>query len=197
MQDIRIDRGCQNHDQDDAEEDPEAAEETGQHDHNAANGPEPAGEPVGLVPVFLVVQCPGDLDAHGVVLLALGQVIAHDGQHKTHKNGHDHLHPDRLTQSRQIGEGAQKNAHNGNDPKYQLQDLVRVIFLLGVGGSTQNAQPLDRQQQTRQAEYRKGLAAPAVNFTGSIPVGGDLLRQLIPQDQTDGDGHKDQNGCDE
>ena len=69
MQEIGVKERYKNHHKDNGQEHPNATEEAGEHDQNTAHGPEPAGKAVGLVPVFFVVEGPGDLDTDGIVLL--------------------------------------------------------------------------------------------------------------------------------
>ena len=84
---IGIENGEQNHDQCDNEEQPEIAEESSAHNQQTANGPNPAGETMGSIPVALVCQSLGDLDADGIVLFAFGHVIADDQEQTAQYQG--------------------------------------------------------------------------------------------------------------
>ena len=52
------------------------AEEDGKQRDHPGDDPYVARETVGVIPVILVVKRPWDADAHGVVMAALGQIIA-------------------------------------------------------------------------------------------------------------------------
>ena len=77
IQKIGVDRRNQGGDQQ-QDKDPGGPEvQKGGHDHHqSGDDPEKAGQPVSAVPVLLAVQGPGQLEAHGVALLGLGQVVA-------------------------------------------------------------------------------------------------------------------------
>ena len=195
VQDIGVDKRRQDHQKNDFEEDPKAAEKTGEHDHQTADDPKPAGEAVGFVPVFFAVQRPGDLNTDGVILLAFGQVIADNGKHKSHKHRHDHFHPHIVTHGNDIGGGKDQVRQHRDDPKDQVQNLVGVIVFLRIGGGAKHTEPLKCQHQQWHTEYQKGLTGPAVDLTGSIPMGRELVRQLIPEDEASYDREQDHQGC--
>ena len=44
-----------------------------------------AGQSVSIIPVFFVVQRPGQFDADGVILSALGQVVSGNKKDNTHE----------------------------------------------------------------------------------------------------------------
>lgn len=58
------------------------AEEDGKQRDHPGDDPYMARETVGVIPVILVVKRPREADAHGVVMAALGQIIA-DGDEKS------------------------------------------------------------------------------------------------------------------
>ena len=117
---IGIDKGRYDHGERADQENPERAKKAGQHDQKTAYCPEPAGKAVGPGPVFLAVQSPGDLDADGVILLALGQIIADDGKYETYEDRHDHFHGHILAQSGCVGDHEQQVRNGGDEPKDQL-----------------------------------------------------------------------------
>jgi len=55
MEQIRIDKGCKDHQKDHTHKDPEAPKKAGQHNDEATNRPDPACKTVGPVPVFFAV----------------------------------------------------------------------------------------------------------------------------------------------
>lgn len=80
VQDERID--CRNYDQDwyaDYEKGSSIqVEQQSEDEGDAYNRPEPTGKAVGFPPVVLAGQCPGNLDAYGVILFAFRQIVADD-----------------------------------------------------------------------------------------------------------------------
>ena len=95
---VRIGRGQQDHSRDQDQEHHRIAQQTRNRQsqqRRAAYHPQPSAKTMGGVPVFLVVEGPGQLDAHGVALAALGQVIADDDEghahHGTGDAGNVHL----------------------------------------------------------------------------------------------------------
>jgi len=133
VEQIGIQKRRDDHGKYNAKEDPEAAEKSGEHDDDAADYPKPTGKAVCPVPVFFAVEGPGDLDADGIVLLALGQVIADDRKQQTHKHRHDHFYPDFLAQSHRIGNGIEQIGDHRDDPQNQMQNLLWMIVFLGIG----------------------------------------------------------------
>jgi len=142
---IGIDKRCQDHQKNNGQEDPNAAKETCQHDGKAANYPKTTGKPVGSVPVFFIIQCPGDLYADGVILLAFRQVIADDRKQKSHQYRHHHFYPHFFSQCHCISDRVQHRRQHRNDPKHQMHNLFGVVILFGIRAGTQCAQPLSRQ----------------------------------------------------
>ena len=62
--------------------------------------------------------------------------------------------------------------------------------MLTVSISDDKGQPIDLATVNRwmDEEDGLGLAAPGIGFAGGAKVGGDLARQLVPQDETCQDG---------
>ena len=74
--------------------------------------------------------------------------------------------------------------------EHEFEHLGAVILVLGIGGAGKYTQPMDSQQQRGHGKYSGGFAAPGIYVAVDVPVRGDLLRKLIPQQQTNGDGHE-------
>ncbi len=176
VQNIGINKGRNDHQQHNRHEDPNGAGKAGGDDRKAADDPKPARKAVGLVPVFLAVKGPGDLDADGVILLTFGHIVADDHKQQTHKHRNKDLDSYRYTKNDAVGGRIKHKGQNRNDPEDQLQDLSAVVFALGIGKCAKNTQPLGSQQDAGQTKYSKALTTPAIDLSGCVPVGRDLLR---------------------
>jgi len=164
------------------------------HGDNTAQHPELACKAVGLVPVFLIGQGPGELDAHGVGLGAFGKQVAYNQEHQSHQQRHNDLNAQRVAQSGGVDEGIYHQSDHRADPQHELDHLGAVILVLGIGGAGKHAHPVQHQQQRGHGKYSGGFAAPAIHVAVDVPVRGDLLRKLIPQQQANGDGHEQNDG---
>ena len=78
----------------------------------------------------------------------------------------------------------------------QLLGFLIFIFVLGVQAGDQHAEPMDDQQNGGHQEYALRFVEPAIHLTGKIPMEGQLLGQLRPQDDTGQNGQQDHHGCD-
>ena len=80
-----IDHRNQNHRKNSDKQKPHAAKKGGQDHNKTTSHPEPAGKPVGFIPVFFAFQRPGDFDTNGIVLFDLGKEVADDHKKQSHK----------------------------------------------------------------------------------------------------------------
>ena len=71
--------------------------------HQAADGPDLARQPMGIGPVVLVSQGPGQANAHGIGLFALGQVVAHRQEHQAQEQTSHQVDVHRQRQGLGIG----------------------------------------------------------------------------------------------
>ena len=153
---------------------------------------------MGAVPVVLILQRPGQLDAQRVGLLALGQPVADDHHQQTNQQRHDDLHIHVHTQSSAVHQRIHQNRDRRDDPQHQAHHLVIEIVRLGIHlEAAQGAQPLRRHQNQRHDEHANSLAAPAVHLASSVEVDRELLRQLIPQDDARQHRQQGDNGRDD
>ena len=85
---IRIENGHQNHDQQDAKENIEncPGKKAIDEDDEPTQNPKSARQTVGFIPIFLIVQGPGQADADCIILLGLRPIIAHDQNNNPHHN---------------------------------------------------------------------------------------------------------------
>ena len=159
--------------------------------------PKPATTAVGGVPVLLVVQRPGELNAHGVALAALGKVISHNDEHDAHHQlgdqGHIHFHPQRI----EVNCAAGKDGDDGAAPQDQLIHLILDILPLGVHHGAEGAQQMYRHQKGRQAENGKSFGGPSVRHAVDIKMGGDGLRQAGPEGKAQQNGQSGNDGSED
>ena len=182
--------GHQDHHQNNGQQDIGVPQEGGQDHGAAAHGPDLACQPVGIVPVGLVVEGPGKLDAHGLVLLALGQVVADEEEDHAHHQHHQEVHIDGHTHGGAVGHHSHQQGDHRDDPDHHTEVLLVDIFLLGVPVHHEDAEDLHGHQEQGHEKDRIGLAAPAVGFPVGAKVDGQLVGQLVPQDQAGQDGQQ-------
>ena len=72
-----------------------------------------------------------------------------------------------------------------------------MVVLFGIRCRSQYTQPLGCQHDQWQTKNCEGFAAPAVDLTGCIPMGGHSVGKLIPQDNACQNGQQNDNGCDD
>ena len=105
------------------------AEEDGKQRDHPGDDPYIARETVGVIPVILVVKRPRDADAHGVVVAALGQIIADGDEEQADENHAETRDVDGEAQRAQIHGYADKKADGGADPQDELRHLLGDILL--------------------------------------------------------------------
>lgn len=182
VEQVGINRGREDKYQGDAQEQERVPQEGSNHNDRTAGCPYPAAEAMGLVPVFFVVQGPGELNADGVALLALGQVVSDVEEHAAQQQAHKCWGAQEgvIAQGGGVNQSRHQRGHRWADPQHQIQDLGALSVGFGIGGSTQDADPMHCFQEQGQSEYGECLAAPSVDLAVSIPMGGDFLRELVP-----------------
>ena len=143
---------CQEHDSDCHA----LRQERGEHHDHAADNPHRPAEAVGGVPVFLTGQRPAHPDAHGVVLAALGQVVADDQEQKAHSRDQQSGRGEVRPQGQRILDSAAQIGNEGNDPQDHGQRLLVAALVFRIQGGGENADPVARQHDQRQSEHHKG-----------------------------------------
>ena len=140
---------------------------------------------MGDVPGFFIGIGPGNPDTDGVILAALGQVVADYQEDHSHKDKHQAGHGKLHTQRQSVHGKAAEIGQYRHNPQHHLEWLGVSFPGLGIKGGNQHQQPLDGQHGQRHAENGKGKAAPSVRLTVNTPMGDQFLRQPIPQDKAD------------
>ena len=140
---------------------------------------------MGAVPVILIIQRPGQLDAHGVALLAFGEPVANDHHHQAHQQRHEDLHVHVQAQGCTVGQAnAAHHRDHRADPEHKAHHPTIDVVRLGIHlEAAQNAYPVQRHNDRGQAEDGKRLAAPVIRLARWAKVRRHPLRQLVPQNQ--------------
>ena len=193
--DVGLHGGKNNHQCEDRYQNPEIAPKRAGQADDTADDPYLAAEAVGGVPVFFAGQCPGQFDAHGVGLAALGKQITHNDKQSAYDQRRDDFTGNGITKGGGVDHTAQNQTNAGTDPKYQLHHLGIVIFVFGIRCAGKETNPLHRQHEGRYTENGKTFTAPVIRFTIDAPVDGNGIGKLIPKNQTHDDGDQQHQGC--
>ena len=81
-------------------------------------------------PVLLVIQGPHHLDANGVVLLALGQIVAGHDEQDAKEYQHQLFYLQPHAQSRREGHEPGQQGDRRADPQHQAQGLPILPFVI-------------------------------------------------------------------
>ena len=154
---------------------------------NAANDKNFAAKTMGGVPVFFVFQRPLDLDADGLVLLALGHVVAQQNEGDSHKQREDQDGRDGAVQRGGVGHSAHEQGEDGDEPKPEVHDLGALVLVFGIFSCDKHGKEMHRQEECGHEKHGDGLTAPAVRLTVGTPVGGHFFRKLLPNGKTEED----------
>ena len=164
------------------------AEEDGKQRDHPGDDPYIARETVGVIPVILVVKRPREADAHGVVMAALGQIIADGDEEQADENHAETRDVDGEAQRAQVYGQADEQADGGADPQDELRHLLGDILLFGIGAQHDGAEELHGEDKQREAELLtqrpkchriKSLDFPANGLI--VPVSNDLLLTQFPK----------------
>ena len=161
------------------------AEEDGKQRDHPGDDPYIARETVGVIPVILVVKRPREADAHGVVMAALGQIIADDDEDQADENHAETRDVDGEAQRAQVYGQAGEQADGGADPQGELHQLFGNILLFGVGPQGKGAEQLYREEEQRQADDGERAAGIVVHRAAEIEMGGHALGQAIPHGEAE------------
>ena len=165
--------------------------EDAQHDErHAAEHPQKAAEPVRAVPVLLGIERPRELDAHGVALLRLWQIVADDDEHHTHECGDDLRDVYIVAECIAERHCRAEHADHRHDPPADVEQHRTHVRVLRVGLERQRQNEVERRHQPRQAEHGERLTRPAVRLIVKAPVRRHLLRQLIIKDHAHDHGNE-------
>ena len=145
----------------------------------AADDPQEARQAMGTVPVLRAVERPGQLDAHGVALLGLGQIVADDDEHHAHEGGRRRGHVERAAQRRAQHRRAAQHRDHRQDPIADALEHRAHVGLLGIRGQREAQKQVQRRHEQRQGEHRKRAGGIAVGLAVRAPVRGDHLRQPV------------------
>ena len=156
------------------------AEEDGKQRDHPGDDPYIARETVGVIPVIFVVKRPREADAHGVVMAALGQIIADGDEEQADENHAETRDVDGEAQRAQVYGQAGEQADGGADPQDELRHLLGDILLFGIGAQHDGAEELHGEDKQREADYRERAAGIVVRRAAEIEMGGHALGQAIP-----------------
>ena len=135
-----------------------------------------------LVPVFVICHRPRELDAHRVIPADFRHVIARHREDHADKDKHDPPDIKRGTQRVAVAEHHHQNSRCRDHEQHDVFDFSMIVLHLMIRRAAhQQADPMQRQQDQRHAEYRKRLARPAVRLIAEIEMRGDGIGQPIPE----------------
>ena len=184
VKDVRIDYRNQSHYYNSGKADPNSTEEACCGNEDTSDDPKPTCQAVCFVPVFFAVQRPRNFNTYGVILLTFGHIIAENYQQKTEESGSYRFHGNFFSHGYGIHKGREQDAQAGNYPEYKVEYFFGVISAFGIGTSNDHCKPLYCKHDQRQTEYCKSLTAPTVYLALGVPMCWDLIRQLIPKDDS-------------
>ncbi len=148
---------------------------------------------MGPVPVLLACQRPRHLDADGIALLALRQVVADDQEEERDGQWDDALDLDGDGEGDEEGRPIGQHADRCEDPAREDKDPAPGIALR-VGEQGELHHQVDERQEEGEAEDGHGTTGPSIRDPVGVEVDGDLLGESIIEDQGGYDGQEGDDG---
>ena len=154
-----------------------------QQQKQSSADPQLPGKPVRPVPVLLIAQRPGDLDAQRAVPPQLWQIVADPDKQHAQQHRHDPRDLRLFAQRSPIHHAACNKRTDRQNPENHPQRPGALALLLRVAQGKPQADQMHKQMRQRQTENSQRLCRTAVCLSIRAPMGDQRAGQPVPHDQ--------------